>query len=141
MTAITADVELEGRLWTQSQPILSYHLDLMTKDLAEQAATAVKFQGQTSFRYESSPPTGNWMRSIRTRQSREAASGRFTSGYMVHDSGLVYGPWLEGVGSRNAPVTRFKGYSMFRKVAQQLERKAPDMVKPQTRRMAKELER
>lgn len=31
--------------------------------------------------------------------------------------GLVYGPWLEGVGSRNK-TTRFKGYFNLRKAAQ-----------------------
>lgn len=30
--------------------------------------------------------------------------------YQVHDSGVVYGHWLEGTGSRNAPVTVFPGY-------------------------------
>ena len=30
--------------------------------------------------------------------------------YVVHDHGVVYGPWLEGTGSRNSPVTRFPGY-------------------------------
>lgn len=38
----------------------------------------------------------------------------------VHDSMVVYGPWLEGVGSRNA-TTRFKGYSTFRRVAQRVQ--------------------
>lgn len=33
---------------------------------------------------------------------------------VVHDRGIKYGPWLEGVGSRNYPVTRFKGYHAFR---------------------------
>lgn len=30
---------------------------------------------------------------------------------------LPYGPWLEGVGSRNAPVTRFPGYFALRRAA------------------------
>lgn len=30
--------------------------------------------------------------------------------YRIHDSGVVYGHWLEGTGSRNAPVTIFPGY-------------------------------
>lgn len=41
----------------------------------------------------------------------------------VHDSNVVYGPWLEGTGSRNS-TTRFKGYATFRLVAQQLQRDA-----------------
>ena len=31
----------------------------------------------------------------------------------VHDSKVVYGPWLEGTSSRNQR-SRFKGYAMFR---------------------------
>lgn len=42
----------------------------------------------------------------------------------IHDNQVVYGPWLEGVGSRNYPVTRFKGYWSFKRVAQALQDKA-----------------
>ncbi|MET7452533.1 hypothetical protein ABZT03_11665 [Streptomyces sp. NPDC005574] len=31
-------------------------------------------------------------------------------GHIISDSRVVYGPWLAGVGSRNFPVTKFKGY-------------------------------
>jgi hypothetical protein len=34
---------------------------------------------------------------------------------------VIYGAWLEGVGSRNSPVTRFKGYRTFREVGQALD--------------------
>lgn len=30
--------------------------------------------------------------------------------YEVHDHDIVYGPWLEGTGSRNAPNSIFPGY-------------------------------
>lgn len=30
--------------------------------------------------------------------------------YEIHDSSVIYGHWLEGTGSRNAPVTVFPGY-------------------------------
>ena len=39
----------------------------------------------------------------------------------VHDSGVVYGPWLEGTGSRNR-TTRFKGYHAMRKTNAKLDR-------------------
>lgn len=39
---------------------------------------------------------------------------------LIHDTPCVYGPWLEGVGSRNA-TTRFKGYHTFRIIGQLLE--------------------
>jgi hypothetical protein len=36
---------------------------------------------------------------------------------LVHDRGIVYGPWLEGIGSRNFPKTSFRGYHAFEKGA------------------------
>lgn len=33
--------------------------------------------------------------------------------YVNHDRDIVYGPWLEGTGSKNYPVTTFKGYHAF----------------------------
>jgi hypothetical protein len=34
---------------------------------------------------------------------------------------LPYGKWLEGIGSRNAPVTVFEGYHSFQRAAETLE--------------------
>lgn len=42
--------------------------------------------------------------------------------HMVFSSNATYGPWLEGSGSMNAPVTRFPGYHIYRKVAQEMDR-------------------
>lgn len=41
----------------------------------------------------------------------------------ITDGGVVYGPWLEGISSRNA-ATRFKGYATFRRVAERVEKRA-----------------
>lgn len=46
-----------------------------------------------------------------------------TDSRVVNDRGVIYGPWLEGTGSRNA-TTRFKGYSSFRRAAQTTEQQA-----------------
>jgi hypothetical protein len=46
------------------------------------------------------------------------------NGRRIHDRRVVYGPWLEGVGSRNAPVTRFRGYFSFRRAAAKLQGQA-----------------
>lgn len=43
---------------------------------------------------------------------------------VIHDNGMVYGPWLAGVGSRNQ-TTSFKGYPHWRRTVSDLERKAP----------------
>jgi hypothetical protein len=48
---------------------------------------------------------------------------------VVHDRGVTYGPWLEGVSSRNQS-TRFKGYHAFREASQELQAKVPALVQP-----------
>lgn len=63
-------------------------------------------------------PTGYYRRHIVTeRQQNDVA---------VIDSRIIYGPWLEGVGSRNK-TTRFKGYFTFRKTTQTLAGKVPEI--------------
>lgn len=51
-------------------------------------------------------------------------SGRYE---VVHDRGIVYGPWLEGTSRRNQR-SRFKGYASFRKARQDVERQVPVIV-------------
>jgi hypothetical protein len=47
----------------------------------------------------------------------------------VHDRGIVYGPWLEGTGSRNQ-TTRFKGYASFRRATQAVQNRVDQVVRP-----------
>lgn len=57
----------------------------------------------------------------------------------VHDNSVIYGWWLEGISSRNFPVTRFRGYYSFRLVTQHVQRKAANIaeraLEPFLRRM------
>lgn len=43
---------------------------------------------------------------------------------------LEYGPWLEGIGSRNSPVTKFPGYHSLRTAAVATERQIPQIAQP-----------
>lgn len=45
----------------------------------------------------------------------------------IGDDGVIYGPWLEGVGSRNR-TTRFKGYWIYRRTVKLLDRRAKPIV-------------
>lgn len=55
---------------------------------------------------------------------------------VVHDSGVVYGPWLEGVSSRNER-SRFKGYASFRRATQRVQGQVGQIAAPiVTRRVA-----
>lgn len=53
---------------------------------------------------------------------------RAGDGYRVSDGGVIYGPWLEGTGSRNYPATRFRGYSTFRRTKALVDRKTPGIA-------------
>ncbi|MFD3802644.1 hypothetical protein ACFWTC_03225 [Streptomyces sp. NPDC058619] len=66
-------------------------------------------------------PTGYYESQVMTERVSAEVS-------RVHDSGVVYGPWLEGVGSRNFPVTRFKGYQHWRQTKAVLAARAPEMA-------------
>jgi len=46
--------------------------------------------------------------------------------WVVHDRGVVYGPWLESGATRRA--TSFRGYHAFRRAADELRRKAPTLI-------------
>lgn len=55
----------------------------------------------------------------------------------IHDGGILYGPWIEGIHPgnfvvtphpRNPPPRRFPGYFTFRKVSQSLEADAPHIA-------------
>ncbi|MFC8862654.1 hypothetical protein [[Kitasatospora] papulosa] len=61
-------------------------------------------------------PTGYFQSRITVERGR--------GGYVVTDGGVIYGHWLEGTGSRNYPVTRFRGYSTFRRVKPLVDRDA-----------------
>lgn len=60
-------------------------------------------------------PTGYYESQIQTDR-------RFNNS-LVTDGGVIYGPWLDGSGSRNQ-TTRFKGYAHWRRATQRLQARA-----------------
>lgn len=57
---------------------------------------------------------------------------------VVTDQGVVYGPWLEGVSSRNGE-TRFKGYAAFRRATQSMQYRAAELVEAEVSRAVGEI--
>jgi len=57
-------------------------------------------------------PTGYYQSQVQT--------DRAEGDNVIHDGGVVYGPWLEGTGSRNR-TTRFKGYATFRRMTRMIQ--------------------
>jgi len=81
--------------------------------LAKEGVAIIRHRLSEVYQYNPRPPNAGFYQSqIRAEMSVEDV--------VITDGDVVYGPWLEGVGSRNSPVTRFPGYHTFRKVTQQL---------------------
>jgi len=78
------------------------------KAVAQEGAKRVRVRLKKVLRH----PTGYYMGHI--------AAEKVANLWEVNDDGVVYGPWLEGTGSRNR-TTRFKGYATFRMVKSLLD--------------------
>ena len=63
--------------------------------------------------------TGNYRRNISVRVQ--------DLNMIISDGGVVYGPWLEGVSSRNNS-TRFKGYAQFRITGEYLQKQSKGVM-------------
>lgn len=75
--------------------------------------------------------TGRYMGQTRnTRVSDSVAE--------LNDGRSVYGPWLEGTGSRNAPATRFEGYHSAREAAEKVDAIAQELAAPAVVRFVEE---
>lgn len=107
-------VVVKGPLFDGSIDVnLAAFMDEANQEVAYEGQQDVRSLGMSQYQH----PTGYYKsRVLADRVSAEMSR--------VHDSMVVYGPWLEGVGSRNA-TTRFKGYRTWRLTRQTLEGKAP----------------
>src|SRR4051812_45971823 len=91
----------------QGEKIVDDMLDDASRDLAEEAFKRVRQQLKSVLKH----PTGYYESRVQVNNTSDGST--------VTDGGVIYGPWLEGVGSRNNS-TRFKGYHTFRTVAQRM---------------------
>jgi hypothetical protein len=89
-------------------------------EVGYKVATFAEDQVQTRLAQVLQHPTGYY-------QSKVTVARQGT-GYVVWDQGVAYGPWLEGTGSRNAPVTRFPGYATFRRTKALVDRRAAQVA-------------
>lgn len=122
-----------------SGPLFSEDGDAILADAILAARHAVADKGielvQAAFEDHIRVNTGRHLASITvTDESRSYTSDTGRRAYtldvdvpehttVVTTSNATYGPWLEGVGSRNA-TTRFKGYWGFREAATDLDEQA-----------------
>lgn len=60
-------------------------------------------------------------------RSHIAVTSKAPTSATISDGGVIYGPWLAGVGSRNA-TTRFKGYQHWRRATARLKVTAKEIA-------------
>jgi len=94
------------------------YLDVATKKVAEEGVHIVRQQLQINIKHS----TG-YVESRVTTDRSNSGNAQVTGG------GVIYGPWLEGVSTRNQ-ATRFKGYHSFRKATALLQHRAADIAGP-----------
>lgn len=85
------------------------------QDVGDHAESVALHLLSTSLRH----PTGHY-------ESQVTAEPHGTT-VVLSDSGVVYGPWLEGTGSRNR-TTHFKGYATFRRTRDRVRTEVGSIV-------------
>ena len=98
--------------------VLTAAIEAGSVELAQAGVDAVHSRLRSVLRR----PTGRY-------ESRVVADVSTPTNPRITDGGIVYGPWLEGIASRNTR-SRFKGYRTFRLVAAELEDKAAAIAGP-----------
>lgn len=103
-----------------------------TAGLTLELAQYTKFEVLMQLHKVLQHPTGYYESQIRyVRDSLDS--------YRVDDNGVIYGPWLEGTGSRNSPVTAFPGYHTFRIVKNRMAQKNKAIIQAWAARAVKML--
>lgn len=109
-------VEIEGPLFDgRAEAALKRFEETAKRDVADaglemwQSGLVASFQHETGAYIESTRvvPVGSWQQ--------------------IEDGMSLYGPWLEGTGSRNFPVTAFPGYHQARSTTQMLQAAVPSI--------------
>lgn len=112
---MSIDVDVSGPVFDgRAATAAAEACDEAREDVAEFAEAYVLSEMGKVFRQ----PTGYYESQVETERVSADTS-------RVHDNGVVYGPWLEGVGSRNFPVTRFKGYQHWQRTKQLVHLRGP----------------
>jgi hypothetical protein len=91
-------------------------VDIMTRVALEDIADYAKYEVNMELINVLQHPTGYY-------ESRITKERRGSGEISINDSGVIYGPWLEGISSRNQ-TTSFKGYATFRRMRNRVAQKS-----------------
>ncbi|MFE2970876.1 hypothetical protein ACFXKC_46205 [Streptomyces sp. NPDC059340] len=93
---ISIDVSTRGPLFDgRARRVANAYVNRLERKIAEEGVVIVREELGKVLQH----PTGYYESRITVERE-----------HIVTDGGVVYGPWLAGVGSRNFPATRFRGY-------------------------------
>ena len=115
----SAATTLSGPLWGNSDTKVKRAIGNTTQDLVERGEAMVKRQLYPGHGLI----TGTLRRSV-TGEMKGPLSG-------IIFTNIVYGPFIEGISTRQG---RFKGYSMFRRTAQALDKMVNPLFKKHFKR-------
>lgn len=117
MADYSVEIDVSGPLFDErAQVAMDEFVRNLEDDVAEEGVRVVRGLLATVLRH----PTGAYERSVTWE--------RRTSFSTVIGDRLIYSWWLEGVGSRNAPVTRFAGYHTLRRATTVLQGNVQDIA-------------
>jgi hypothetical protein len=120
---LTTKVELTGPLFRGVAPrILRQVTESAVKDLTEagESFLLLRLRPRPAGVYKTAQQAGKDKSTGHYRRNIQSSVRNLTG--ELSDGGVIYGPWLEGVGSRNRS-TRFKGYFSFRAAKQLVEKR------------------
>jgi hypothetical protein len=107
-------------------PAFDGRADIYTRELAEQIQKDVADGAMEGWQ----EGLDHTIRVNRGRYMSRLNQARRGMDIVLNDHGSVYGPWLEGTGSRNSPVTRFPGYHNARMVTAQIRSQVEALAQP-----------
>lgn len=108
------EITFTGPFFEGAESIIQAYVGETERVLGERALDLVDANLQESIRVN---------RGVYTSQIRltQQDAGTVVDDGWGETNELPYGKWLEGIGSRNAPVTRFEGYHSFQRAAETLD--------------------
>lgn len=118
MANIRIEVDTTGPFFTGAyQTELHKHLDEAKAEVAQLGVDRIKAR----IGARAKDPTGYYAAHVVTDLVKPF------NDQLIHDSGVRYGPWLEGTSSRNTS-TRFKGYKIFQRTRAWLRKQATPIL-------------
>lgn len=118
IAAVTIGTRARGKIFDEST--VNIMTDRVVDSILDELADYGYFLLQMRLGQVLQNPTGLYQSRIKIDRAGEDR--------VLTDSNMIYGPWLEGTGSRNQ-ITRFKGYHTFRTVSRQLDQKKVEIAK------------